>query len=688
MRSELGTSRACRWRASAASTSTSRSSGRAGASRSAGADGLARVAALRRRGAAPVPPLGGDLARRDVPRPGAVQAAGGGAPAAAAGRGTRLSVWSAGCSDGAELHTLGLVLARMGVLERTVLLGSDLLEENLALARAGELSRRGCAARMRWERRDLAADGPPPGRWRLVAVPQRRDLPDPEARRRALRDARVGAGDARHPAARAAASGCSTRRRSGCGPAGPHAYERVRMRRRLTVRTLAVSALDHRRRRGRARRAGGGIDRQHDAGERARHSQAVIATANLTAAAAAGGPDDDPRLPDRREPEGPGRLPRGARVAAGRGARARRGSSADNPGQSRLAQEIRRQALAYVDTYADPVIERTREAGVGPGRAFAAANDGGAAREELAALIGASAVERGCPRQRAGRGQRVQPRAADRRARVRAVRAGARARHGVRRAADRDAGRPPRGGRVARPAGRARRDRPGARRRRDRPARRRLQRDGAGARAEPRRAREPEHGARDAGDRARGAPGGADRGRRRGSRAARRARALREPAGARRRRARSATASSPTGSAARATPATWPRSRSRRSPRRRAPTSACSTPRTGATTRAGRAPPCWRSTLRRWPSRARRGRGRGRAGGGHALGGRPSTRGAELRVRTGLGGETVVRWEVHVPLCTGERAMGVAALGGVSEAAFDAAEAPPCSGWRRRPRSR
>ena len=36
----------------------------------------------------------------------------------------------------------------------------------------------------------------------------------------------------------------------------------------------------------------------------------------------------------------------------------------NNPGQSRLAQEIRRQALSYVDSYADPVIERTREVGL------------------------------------------------------------------------------------------------------------------------------------------------------------------------------------------------------------------------------------------------------------------------------------------------------------------------------------
>ena len=82
-------------------------------------------------------------------------------------RGTRLSVWSAGCSDGAELHSLGLLLERLGALERTLLLGSDLLEENLALARAGDYAAT-LRGRMRWEQRDLSADGPPPGPWRLV----------------------------------------------------------------------------------------------------------------------------------------------------------------------------------------------------------------------------------------------------------------------------------------------------------------------------------------------------------------------------------------------------------------------------------------------------------------------------------------------------------------------------------------
>jgi chemotaxis protein methyltransferase CheR len=84
--------------------------------------------------------------------------------------GKRVTVWSAGCADGSELHTLGVVLERMRALDRSLLLGSDLLEENLAVARGARYDGVSDAvrARVRWERRDLAADGPPSGRWRLV----------------------------------------------------------------------------------------------------------------------------------------------------------------------------------------------------------------------------------------------------------------------------------------------------------------------------------------------------------------------------------------------------------------------------------------------------------------------------------------------------------------------------------------
>jgi chemotaxis protein methyltransferase CheR len=49
----------------------------------------------------------------------------------------RLRVWSAGCANGLELWSLAVVLSRLGVLDRAYLLGSDLLEENLAVAREG-----------------------------------------------------------------------------------------------------------------------------------------------------------------------------------------------------------------------------------------------------------------------------------------------------------------------------------------------------------------------------------------------------------------------------------------------------------------------------------------------------------------------------------------------------------------------
>jgi chemotaxis protein methyltransferase CheR len=87
-------------------------------------------------------------------------------------RGGRLKVWSAGCADGSELYSIGQLLARLGVINRAFLLGSDLLDENLEAARRGvyggisidpELK-----THVRWERRDLVREGAPLGRWQLV----------------------------------------------------------------------------------------------------------------------------------------------------------------------------------------------------------------------------------------------------------------------------------------------------------------------------------------------------------------------------------------------------------------------------------------------------------------------------------------------------------------------------------------
>lgn len=88
--------------------------------------------------------------------------------------GTRrhLRIWSAGCADGSELYSVGIVLAQMGLLESAALLGSDVLHENLLLAERGVCGDvqlpASLRARMRWEQRDLLADSMPPGKWSVI----------------------------------------------------------------------------------------------------------------------------------------------------------------------------------------------------------------------------------------------------------------------------------------------------------------------------------------------------------------------------------------------------------------------------------------------------------------------------------------------------------------------------------------
>jgi signal transduction histidine kinase/CHASE3 domain sensor protein len=158
------------------------------------------------------------------------------------------------------------------------------------------------------------------------------------------------------------------------------------MRNHLTARTLAVSVLLV------AVVAvvlgvlAFAIDRQHDAGERARHSQSVIAAANLTEQRVLG-----------VQTIVRGYLIRGNAdlLADYQQTRAALPSAAldllvlveKDPEQRRVAERIRSDSLAYVDDYADPVIARTREQGVAAGRAFAAANDGSARATALATLI-------------------------------------------------------------------------------------------------------------------------------------------------------------------------------------------------------------------------------------------------------------------------------------------------------------
>ncbi len=145
--------------------------------------------------------------------------------------GRRLTAWSAGCADGSELYTLGIVLQRVGALERALLLGSDLLDENLAAARVGDYEGHDIPpevrTRVRWEQRDLVADGPPAGRWRLVLCRNVAIYLEPAARR-ALYETLVSALTARGILLLGRSERLLDAASLGLRPVAPHAYERVR----------------------------------------------------------------------------------------------------------------------------------------------------------------------------------------------------------------------------------------------------------------------------------------------------------------------------------------------------------------------------------------------------------------------------------------------------------------------------
>ncbi len=52
-------------------------------------------------------------------------------------RGDSLRIWSAGCSDGAELYSSAMLLAELGLLDRSELLGTDCRPEAVVAARRG-----------------------------------------------------------------------------------------------------------------------------------------------------------------------------------------------------------------------------------------------------------------------------------------------------------------------------------------------------------------------------------------------------------------------------------------------------------------------------------------------------------------------------------------------------------------------
>jgi len=141
----------------------------------------------------------------------------------------RISVWSAGCADGSELYSVALLLDRLGVLDRSFLLGTDLLADNLALARRGAFDDvripAHVRARVRWQQQDLLATADGDGAFRLVlcrnvAIYLSRAGKERLHRRLSSALARDGVlvlGRSERLAAPAAL---------GLAPAGPHAYRR------------------------------------------------------------------------------------------------------------------------------------------------------------------------------------------------------------------------------------------------------------------------------------------------------------------------------------------------------------------------------------------------------------------------------------------------------------------------------
>lgn len=78
-----------------------------------------------------------------------------------------LYVWSAGCSEGAELYSLGMLFAELGCLGSSYLLGTDCRPDAVQRARAGLFEPLACKnVPARLLARYFTAEGP---RWRVVA---------------------------------------------------------------------------------------------------------------------------------------------------------------------------------------------------------------------------------------------------------------------------------------------------------------------------------------------------------------------------------------------------------------------------------------------------------------------------------------------------------------------------------------
>lgn len=144
--------------------------------------------------------------------------------------GGRVCVWSAGCADGSELYSVAILLERLGAFQRAFLVGSDLLDENLAAARRGVYGDVHVPAhlrsRARWERRDLVHEGAPAGKWRLVLCRNVAIYLAPEAKRR-LFETLAGALGAGGVLLLGRSERLVDPAALGLERAGPHAYRKV-----------------------------------------------------------------------------------------------------------------------------------------------------------------------------------------------------------------------------------------------------------------------------------------------------------------------------------------------------------------------------------------------------------------------------------------------------------------------------
>ena len=382
--------------------------------------------------------------------------------------GGRISAWSAGCSDGSELYSLGRRCSNGSA--RSIAPAArqrSARREPRDRASRGVRRRFGCCAGTGALRAaGSGADGPPPGPVAARAVPQRRDLHDAGGPRRGSTGRWSPPWRAAACSCSAAASGSSTRPPTGCARS-PRTPTNGWVDDQTHDPRLARAARDRRRRHqpadlGHRPPAG---DREPGLGVTGRDRRR-----QPHPAAAARRPDQHPRLPHQRQRGAAAGLPGERAAAPGRDARPRR---------PRRRRSRRRRAAPRRSAPRRSPTSTTTPRTSSRARARAGCARGGRSRAPPTAPRGRPPSRTGSRRSTrpsrsapcGSHGPPTRPPTARCGSRSSASWCASLALAGVtflRGAADRPAGRAPRGGRRAGAARRARRDRADQRPRRDR----------------------------------------------------------------------------------------------------------------------------------------------------------------------------------------------------------------------------